>query len=148
MKNLYLLVLALLMSSIASAQKIYGINFSDDTMYYNAAIAVWEDGTGVMRVSYTSDCKTYLVEQTISYEVTADGTRIIGSNPIDPVTNKPKEQYSADSFEITKSPKGELTCKHIDSNSSKPCSFFSVLGYRNRQAFLGQFRMELEPEEK
>ena len=135
--------LCLLLPSQVQAQDIYEVKFIAGVTQYRAAMALFDDGTGLMRVRYYSN-GTKMVEQSLILEETTVGIRVTGYDPVYPGTNTPHPSYNADNFYISQDEYGDVSIVNIDDNGVTASATMRLIeGYYAKQNFLDDFNWKL-----
>lgn len=113
MRLIMTIILGGLISFSIEAQDVYKITFTAGVTQYRAALIIFEDGSGKMRVRFYSD-GTKMVEQTMKVENTEYGLRLTGYNPVYPGTTTSHPTYNADNFYISIDENGNYSITNID----------------------------------
>ena len=144
MKSIHMLLLAILLPVFAFTQDVYEIKFTSNLTQHRAALILWSNGTGTIRVRYYSEGATRMVEQTIRKEITPNGLRLTGYYPVYPGTTVRYPTYSADNFYISQDEYGNLNCINIDDIGNwVVCTIRLITGYYTKSEFLSVFNWRL-----
>lgn len=128
----------------ARAQDVYEIRFTVDMTQYRAALVLYSNGTGTMRLRYFSEGRTQMVEQSIVFEKTLLGYRLTGYQPVYPGTTIRHASYIADNFYLSQDENGRLHCVNIDDQGKAAvCTIRQVTSYYAKNVFLGDFNWKL-----
>ncbi len=145
MKKLTFLLLVALLPVIARAQDVYEITFTAGITRYRAALVLWSNGSGQMRVRYYANNQTNLIEQTIRLENTQYGYRLTGYNARYADTQRRHPNYQPDNFYLSQDDYGNLTCLNIDDKgTTSRCSIRLVQGYSSKNTVLSSFNWRLD----
>src|ERR1700749_945122 len=98
MNKFYLFLLALLCPIAANCQNVYEIRFSIHSTPYRAALVIWDDSYGKMRVKFTKNGSAAMVEESVKENYTSAGVGVFGSNAVYPGTSSRYPNYNADNF--------------------------------------------------
>ena len=143
-KALFILCFLFSVLGSAFAQDVYEIRFTAGYTQHRAALLLYSDGSGTMRVRYYSNGRTQMVEQYIAFEKTTAGYRLTGYNPVYPGTSVRYPGYIADNFFISQDENGRPSCINIDDDGdSYVCSIRLVTGYYAKNEFLSDFSWKI-----
>lgn len=140
-----LFTLLFLMPFFARAQEVYHIKWiSSGDVLYSAAVILYDDDTGSIRVRYDAGSGEKLVEMDAALEEGYLGFYINGSNPRNVLTTGPAN-YNADHFYVWADDEGEINCANSDDGDSESsCCIMEVEGDTNRNIFLKEFNWTLD----
>lgn len=144
MKCLLTFLLTTFILFTAQAQDIFEVKFTAGITQYRCALAIFDDGTGKMRVRYY-DNGTKLIEQSMRIEITQYGIRLTGYNPVYAGTTTRHPTYNADNFYISVDEYGNYTMVNIDDGGVTAKVFIrKVEGTRYTiNSFLSDFNWKL-----
>lgn len=108
-----LLLLAPLVSS-GQVSGVYEIRFVSSTTQHRAALILFGNGTGKIRVRYFSQGRTKMVEQYVRSENTRYGLRLACYNPVYPGTSVRFPNYITDNFYLSQDEYGTVSVWNID----------------------------------
>lgn len=139
MKSIKLLTMLFILPCLVNCQEVFELKFTAGITQYRAALVLFDDGTGAMRVKFY-DNGPRMVEQYVRLENTLSGLRITGYNPVYPGTSTRHPSYQADNFYISQDENGNLSLMNVDDGGVYARSYIrSISGYANKTKFLGEF---------
>lgn len=136
----FLLTISVLIT--ARGQDVFEVNFIVDFTQYRAALVLFDNGTGKMRVRYYDE-STKMVEQSVRIENTSIGFRIAGYNPVYPGTRTKHPAYIPDNFYISIAEYGNLSITNIYSGGRAKAQIRKIEGVYTINEFLSDFNWQL-----
>ncbi len=128
-----------------SVQDVFEIKFSDNSTQYRAALVLFEDGSGAMRVKF-QDEGTKVVEQSISTDSTRTEVEISGSNPVYPGTSIEFPSYKPNTFSLSKDENGDYSTITSSNSETSDATIQKIEGEREIEYFLFFFNWKLGPQ--
>jgi hypothetical protein len=127
------------------AQDVYELKFTANGTHHRAALILFSDDTGKMRVRFYSKDRTKMIEQYMEVQKISRGFKILGYNPTYAGTEIKCTTYGADNFYISRDEDGILSCVNVDDNSvTASCSIRAIEGYSTKQSFLSDFSWKID----
>ena len=113
MKALKIIFLILIAPFALKAQDVYEVKFRAGVTLHRAAMIIFNNGTGKLRVRYYSG-GTKMVEQSIVFQDTKYGIRLACYNPVYPGTKIKYPTYSPDNFYLSIDEYGKTSLTNVD----------------------------------
>jgi predicted ribosome quality control (RQC) complex YloA/Tae2 family protein len=123
---------------------VYEIKFSADTIQYRAALVLFEDGSGAMRVRF-QDEGTKVVEQSVTVDSTTYGISIEGKNPVYPGTSIKFPSYDANDLYLSENEMSKSSTKNSEEDRSTLATIQKIEGEIETSHFLFFFNWKLGP---
>lgn len=143
MKYFLAIIVSLAISATALAQDVYEIRFTAGVTQHRGALALFDDGTGLIRIRYYNN-GTQMVEQKIQVQNTANGLRLACYSPVYPGTTRRHPSYIADNFYLTRDEYGKTRLVNIDDRGNTSNVVIRKLeGVALTNRFLSDFNWKL-----
>lgn len=143
MKYLLSFLFSISIFSTLQAQDVFEVKFTAGVTQYRCALAIFDDGSGVMRVRYYNN-GTKLVEQSMRIENTQYGIRLTGYRPVYPGTKTRYPNYSADNFYLSVDEYGNYNIVNVDDAGVTAQAFIrKIEGTYSINKFLSDFNWRL-----
>jgi hypothetical protein len=145
MKKYRFLLAAFLLPCFVTAQTVFEVRWTTANVPYRAALILWENNSGKMRVKYSRNSETIVVEESVRGNYTEDGVGIYGRDAVYPGSATEFPNYAPDNFFISKDAHGNLSILNIDDGLRfSDCSMQEVKGTDEVQLFLSDFDWKLD----
>ncbi|WP_080054496.1 hypothetical protein [Spirosoma aerolatum] len=125
-------------------QGVYEIRFTSGTTQHRAALIIFSDGTGKIRVRYFSEGRTKMVEQYVRTENTRYGLRLACYNPVYPGTSTRFPNYITDNFYLSQDEYGNVSVLNVDDSGGTSRAWVRVFqSTYDRNQFLTDFNWHI-----